>query len=443
MIRDLRDYIDLLEREGWIDHITEETELLRVPSIMKEQEKKERTVLFENIVDSRDGSRYEYPLINNLFANRDRVAKLFGCRREDVSRVFAERYEKYIDPVMVESGPVQEVVLKGGEIDIRKFPFIQHNSRDAGRYITAGMVVAKDPESGVRNISFHRMQLKGRNKTGFRMTPYQDMEAYYKKACALGKPLEVAAVIGNNPLDLLAAACGPARDIDELRIAGSLRQEPVELVKCVSVDLEVPARAELVLEGYIAPDEKEAEGPFGDFQEFNIPVMDNPVFHVTAVTHRKNPIVQAIGAGSKDDGTLLGTPREAQIYNALKRLNADVTAINLNVVNNYLTGCAAIRKQVENEPANLIMAAFGTFKFLKNFIVVDHDVDVFDPKDIFWAMTTRLRAENGVMVIPHAMGFGRDVHGIHTVKLGIDATAPLDCWEEFERVQPPEWEGGN
>ena len=271
------------------------------------------------------------------------------------------------------------------------------------------------------------------------MTPLQDMENYYKKACELGKPLEVAVVIGNNPLDLLAAACGPARDIDELRIAGSLRQEPVELVKCLSVDLEVPARAELVLEGYIAPGEVEKEGPFGDFMEFSIPVMENPIFHITAMTHRRDPIIQAIGAGSKDDGTLLGTPREAQIYNALKGLNADVTAINLNVVNNYLTGCVAIRKHVENEPTNIIMAAFGSFKFLKNFIVVDHDVDVFDPKDIFWAMTTRLRAEKGVKVYPDAVGFGRDIHGIHTAKLGIDATAPLDCWDEFGRVGPPEW----
>ena len=171
--------------------------------------------------------------------------------------------------------------------------------------------------------------------------------------------------------------------------------------------------------------------------EFSIPVMENPVFHITCVTHRKDPIVQAIGAGSKDDGTLLGTPREAQIYKALKAINIDVSAISLNVVNNYLTGCVAIRKHIEDEPTNAILAAFGSFRFLKNFIVVDHDVDVYDPQDIFWAMSTRLRAERGVMVIPNAVGFGRDVHGIHSAKLGIDATAPLNCWDEFARVQPP------
>ena len=437
MIKDLREYLALLEEENWLDHVVEETELLKVPTIMKAQEKKEQTVIFEKIVDSRDGTHYAYRLVNNLFANRDRVAKLFGCRREDVSKVFAERYESYIDPVMVENGPCHEVVEQGDDIDILKFPFIQHNATDAGRFITAGMAVVKDPETGVRNLSFHRMELKGKNKTGFRMTPYQDMEAYYKKACERGQNLQVAVCIGNNPLDMLAAACGPARDIDELRIAGSLRQEPVQLVKCLTVDLEVPSGTELVLEGYIAPEEREAEGPFGDFMEFSIPVMENPVFHITCVTHRKNPIVQAIGAGSKDDGTLLGTPREAQIYKALKAINIDVSAISLNVVNNYLTGCVAIRKHIEDEPTNAILAAFGSFRFLKNFIVVDHDVDVYDPQDIFWAMSTRLRAERGVMVIPHAVGFGRDVHGIHSAKLGIDATAPLNCWDEFARVQPP------
>ena len=433
MINSLRDYIALLDELGWIDHITDEVELLQIPTIMKEQEQKRRTVLFEHVKGCRS------PLINNLFPSRDYLGRLFSCEGRDVTRVFAERYEASIPPVLVDSGPVQEVVLGKGEFDIRDFPFIQHNAGDAGRYITAGMVIAKDPVTGVRNLSFNRMQLKGPDRTGFRMSPTQDLENYYNKAKKLGRNLEIAVVIGNSTYELLAAACGPARDVDELGIAGALRGAPVELVKCKTVDLEVPANAELVLEGYLVPGEMEPEGPFGDFMEFKIQVMDNPILHIQTVTMRKDPIVQCIGAGSKDDGTLLSTPREAQIYNVLKAANADVTAINLNLVNNYLTGVAAIRKQLEYEPKNLIMAAFGSFKFLKNFIIVDHDVDIFDPKDVFWALSTRLRAEQGVMVVPHTVGFGRDDHGIHTAKLGIDATAPLNCWDEFARVQPPAW----
>ena len=193
----------------------------------------------------------------------------------------------------------------------------------------------------------------------------------------------------------------------------------------------------MVLEGYIVPGELEDEGPFGDFMEFYVPVMPNNIFHITAITHRKRPILQSIHAGSRDDVTLLATPREAAIRTMLKSMNVDVRQISLQLCNNYLTGAVAIRKQLEDEPKNVMMGAFATFKFLKNFIVVDHDVNVDDPKEILWALSTRLRAEKGIWVVPNAVGFGRDAYGIHTTKLGIDATAPLDHWDEFERTGHP------
>ncbi|NLX64160.1 MAG: UbiD family decarboxylase [Clostridiaceae bacterium] len=431
MIKDLRDYLNMLEDQEWIDIINEPVELLGIPAVMKEQEEKGRAVLFKNITG------YDYSLVNNLFGSRQFLAEVFGCTIDEVVKVFAERYAGRIKPKMVEDAPVHQVILQGDDIDVEKFPFIVHGAKDGGRYITAGIVIAKDPETGVRNCSINRMQLKGPNKTGLRMSPTQDLESYYKKAQKRNMNLEIAVSIGNHPLDLLAAACGPPREVDEFDIAGSLRGEPVELVKCVTVDLEVPARAEVVIEGYLAPNELEPEGPFGDFMEFYIPVMDNHVFHITAITMRNDPIVQAISAGSKDDVTLLATPREAQLYKVFKEMNVDVKGINLAICNNYLTGAVSIRKQLEFEPKNIMMAAFGSFKFLKNFIVVDHDVDVYNPKDIFWALSTRLRAEQGVLIVPNAVGFGRDVHGIHTTKMGIDATAPLNCWDEFERVTIP------
>ena len=296
------------------------------------------------------------------------------------------------------------------------------------------MVIAKDPETGVRNVSFNRMQIKGADKTGLRMSPTQDLEAYYKKAVAMNKPLELAVVIGSHPMCQLAAACGPARDVDEMEIAGALRGEPMEMVKCKTVDIEVPAYAEMVLEGYLNPGELEDEGPFGDFMGFYIEVFKNQVFHINCLTMRRDPMVQVIRAGSRDDITLLGSPREAQIKRALENINIDVTAINIMITGNYLTCAIAIRKQYEYEVKNALMAAFASFKFLKNCIIVDHDVDVFDPADIFWAMSSRMRAEQGLLIVPNSMGFGRDKYGIHTTKLGIDATAPFDEWAEFERV---------
>lgn len=428
MFKDIRGYFELLERHGFLDRRIDEVELDAIPRQLVEQEKRGNAVIFENI------KGYRYPLFNNVFGKRDFLATVFGCPIEKVVDVFGERMERRIAPVLIEDAPVQEVVLANGGFDIRDFPFIVHSARDAGRYITGGMIIAKDPETGVRNCSFNRLQLKGANKTGLRMSPTQDLEAYYRKAVALGKPLEIAVVIGSHPMCLLAAACGPPRDVDELEIAGALREEPIELVKCKTIDLEVPAYAEVVLEGYIKPGELEEEGPFGDFMEFYIEVMKNHVFHINCLTMRHDPMIQVIRAGSTDDVTLLGSPREAQIKKQLTSMNIDVSAINIMICGNYLTCAVAIRKQIDFEAKNALMAAFGSFKFLKNCIIVDHDVNVFDPADIFWALSTRLRAEQGLLVVPNAVGFGRDKYGIHTTKLGIDATVPLDAWAEFERV---------
>lgn len=430
MFKDIRDYLDMLDKQGFLDHVTEEVNISSISSRLAAQEKKGHAVIFENIAG------YQNKVYNNIFGKRQFLASVFDCPVEKVVDVFGQRLEQRIAPVMIENAPVHEVVMKKGEFDIRKLPFIQHSAKDAGRYITAGIVIAKEPETGVRNISFNRMQLKGPDKTGLRMSPTQDLESYYRKAVAMGKPLEIAVVIGSHPMCLLAAACGPPRDVDELEIAGALRGEAMELVKCKTIDMEVPAYAEIVLEGKLLPNEKEIEGPFGDFMEFYIEPMENHVFHIDCVTTRRDPMVQVISAGSTDDVTLLGSPREAQIKNALTAINIDVKAINIMLCRNYLTCAISVRKQIDLEAKNALMAAFASFKFLKNCIIVDHDVDVFDPSDVFWALSTRLRTEKGLMVVPNAAGFGRDKYGIHTTKLGIDATVPLDAWDEFTRITP-------
>ncbi|MCQ4896278.1 UbiD family decarboxylase [Anaerotruncus sp. DFI.9.16] len=431
MIKDVREYLDHLNKQGYLDVVEDRVKLSHIPQLLAEQEKTGNAVIFKNI------EGYDYPIFNNLFGKRAFLASVFECPIENVVDIFGERMEQRIKPVMVDHAPVHEVVLNKGDFDIRKFPFIVHSAHDVGRYITGGMVIAKDPETGVRNCSFNRMQLKGPDKTGLRMSPTQDLESYYRKAVAMKKPLEIAVVIGSHPMCLLAAACGPARDVDELEIAGALCGEPIPLVKCKTIDMEVPAYAEVVIEGKIMPGEMEDEGPFGDFQEYYIETMKNHIVHFQCLTMRKNPMIQVIRAGSTDDITLLGSPREAQIKKCLTANNVDVRAINIMVCKNYLTCAIAIHKQYEFEVKNALMMAFGSFKFLKNCIIVDEDVNVFDPADLFWAMATRMRPAEGLLVVPNAMGFGRDKYGIHTTKLGIDATAPFNEWQEFTRVTVP------
>jgi 2,5-furandicarboxylate decarboxylase 1 len=198
--------------------------------------------------------------------------------------------------------------------------------------------------------------------------------------------------------------------------------------------LEVPAFSEIVLEGEVAAGVREEEGPFGDFMQYYVPVMQNHVFTVTAITHRSNPIYQTIQAGSLEDTHILALSRESEIYEAVSKA-ADVQAVCLAPT--ILSCMISIHKHFEGEPKNVAAAAFGAYKWLKYCVVVDHDVDVFDVNDVWWAMATRSRPGTGLFIMDNALGFPRDPFHIHQSKLGIDATAPLDQWQEFQRKTVP------
>jgi len=216
--------------------------------------------------------------------------------------------------------------------------------------------------------------------------------------------------------------------------AEALRKEPLEVVRGETVDLEVPAGAEFVLEGEVLAGVREAEGPFGDFMQYYVPVMENHVLRVKAITHRNEAIYQTIQASSIEDTHLLALSREARVYEAVSKV-ADIRAVCLVPT---ILGCTiSIRKRFEGEPKNVAAAAFGAYSWLKCCVVVDHDVDVFDMNDVWWAMATRNRPDQGLLLMTHALGFPRDPYNLHRSKLGIDATAPLNQWDEFERKAVP------
>jgi UbiD family decarboxylase len=278
------------------------------------------------------------------------------------------------------------------------------------------------------------MQLKGRDKLGIRMMPPQHLGVIHEKSEKLGKNLEVAVAIGNHPYEILSAATSFDFGVDEFTISGALHEEPLRLVKCETVDLEVPAYAEIVIEGEVLAGVREPEGPYGDFMQFYVPVMNNHVIKVKAITHRRDPIYQTIQASSLEDTHILGLSREGIVYEAVSKV-ADVKAICL--VPTILNCMISIRKRFEGEPKNVAAAAFGAYSWLKYCVVVDHDVNVFDINDVWWAMATRSRTDKALLSMEETLGFPRDPFHIHQSKLGIDATAPLNQWEEFERKQVP------
>lgn len=266
------------------------------------------------------------------------------------------------------------------------------------------------------------------------MMPPQQLGVIQAKAEAAGADLPIAIAIGLHPLDTLAAGTTLPPGDDELAFAGALRGEPLRLAKAVSIDLQVPADAEVVLEGYVRAGVREPEGPFGDFLEYYVPRMDNHRFRLTAITHRRDAIYQTMDAGSAEDVNLLGLSREAQILAELEKTGVDLAGLRLWPT---ILGCAiAIRQRYAGEAKEIGRAALGAYPWLKYCIVVDHDVDVDSTDDVWWAVTTRSSPARAFSVVVEA-GFPRDPHRVHDSKAVIDATVPLGAWEEFERKRPP------
>lgn len=427
---DLRAFLALLEQHGKLVRLARPVDArTELGALVIEAERRGQAVLCEAVTGS------AMPCVANVVGDRTMLALGLGVEPGQAIPAFLERSRRRIPPRVVADAPVQEVVLTGDAIDVRRLPLVVHSTKDAGPYATAGLVIAKDPDTGLRNVSFNRMMLRSRSEFGIRMMAPQHLGQIYDRAAARGRSLPVAVAIGNHPAELIAGATTIAYGDDELALAGALRGEPLEVARGVSVDLEVPARAEVVLEGEVLAGVREPEGPFGDFMQFYVPVMPNHVMRVTAVTHRRDALFQTMHAGQAEDTTLLAISREAQLYEAVAASGTDVREVSLRPT--ILGGAISIRKRFEGEPKQVLAAAFGRYRWLKVCVVVDEDVDVLDRDDVWWAIATRARLGRGLLSVTDAAGFPRDPHGLHAAKLGIDATIPLGEWGEYERKRAP------
>jgi 2,5-furandicarboxylate decarboxylase 1 len=425
VLADLRSVVEHFQGLDRVLNIKREVDPLdEIPSLMREAEKRAKIIVFEKVKGSC------FPLISNLLGSMELLAAVFRTTPEGVVREWISRVQEPVEPRIAAWGPVKEVLRKQEDLDLRDLPIITHAVKDAGPYITAGIVVAKDPDTGIRNVSVNRMQLKGRNRLGLRIAPNQHLAMIQQKYEKSRQDMDVAVAIGNHPFEMLAAATSLSFGIDEFTISGALRGAPVDLVKCETVDLEVPATAEIVLEGKVLAGVREEEGPFGDFMQVYLPAMENHVLQIFAMSHRHDAIYQTVQSGSAEDIRYLALSREAKIYEAV-RPTAEIHALHLAPT---LFNCAiAIRKRFEGEAREVARAAFEAHSWLKVCTVVDHDVDVFDPQDLLWALATRANLNHGLFLLKETTGFPRDPFHLHASKLALDATAPLNQWEAFER----------
>ncbi len=381
------------------------------------------------------------PVVSGLVSSRAWIAEALGVSESELLPSFKKAAESPVawQEVSASEAPAQQVRVD--KPDMRSvFPIPTHSEHDSGPYITAGLVIARNPKTGVQNVSINRIQVNSPDRMALLILP-RHLHAFQQAAEDAGQALEVAVVIGVDPLTLLASQAITPIDHDELEIAGALHREPLRVVKCTTNEVRVPAHAEIVIEGRILPKVREPEGPFGEFPKYYSPKENREVLEVRRVTHRRNPIFHTIIPAEKEHLFLGGIPREATILSLLQRSFPGVRDLHLatgGVCRYHLY--VQLRKTREGEPKNVILGALGAHYDIKQVVVVDEDVNVHDPEQVEWAVATRFQADRDLVVVAGALGSILDPstdEGI-SAKMGLDATKPLEYAEHvFTKVRIP------
>lgn len=383
---------------------------------------------------------FDMPVLSNLFADRGRIAQMIGAASPaEFNETWLQAELNAIPSIVVDSGAVQEVIITGDDIDVGLLPISRHFEQDAGRYIGSGILICKDPDTGVRNLSYQRLQMKGKNRFGASLHSRGHIWDHLLRAEARGQNLEVAVVLGAHPAVHLAAAAKVAMEVDELDIAGGLLKQPVELVRCHTIDVEVPANAEIVLEGELLANVHEDEGPFGEYTGYSTYRSTRNVFVVKAITRRAKPIFLDIIPGYSNEHLLLGrVAKEAHVFERLKEVLPTLKALNYPHSGTHFHAYMSFQKTAEGQARHALMLLFGLDSYIKLAVAVDEDIDVYSEEEVLWALATRFQADSDMFVVPKVFCNRLDPSSVDgmSAKLGIDATAPMD-WN-VERTSLPE-----
>lgn len=383
-------------------------------------------VLFDKIKES------EIPAVGNVFANKWLVAKYLNMRRDELTKALATAISKPSNPIEVPptEAPVLQNIIE--EPDLTKFPIPLHTEKDGGPYIASAIVVANDPEYG-RNSSFHRMMLIGKDKLVVRILP-RHLNEYIERA---GGELRVAVVIGSPINVLLASAISVDVKDDEFRIANTLM--PFNTVQLPGSKISVPADAEIVFDATITQ-EMHNEGPFVDLTETLDIIRSQRVMKINRIFHRSNPLFHVLLPGGFEHKILMGMPREPTIFLEVGKV-VECTGVNVTPGGcSWLHGVVSIKKKNEDDGKKAIEAAFQGHKSMKHVVIVDDDIDIYNPLEVEWAIATRFQANKSLVVKPNEKGSSldpsADPNTYITSKVGIDATKPLIAHgKNFEKAK--------
>jgi 2,5-furandicarboxylate decarboxylase 1 len=410
-----RSFLDQLEREGKVTHIKKEVstdlELAGIVDALGE-----KPCFFENVKES------SMPVVAGLVSSKELVANALNMKINQILPKLSNAIEHPVAPNVVKTGECQEVVEKN--VDLNLLPIMRYTEKDGSKYIPSAISIVKDPILG-RNTCFHRLMLIGKNRFVARIVEDRGTDTALKNA---GGELDIAMCIGNSTAVLLAASTSLPKGVDELGMANVL--EETELVKCKTIDVEVPRNCEIVLEGRITK-EIVSEGPFLDLTGIMDKVRQQPVIEIKCITHRKNPIYQTILAGRNEHKVLMGMPKEPTIFNEVNKVCKCNDVYITTGGCSWLHAVVQITKQNPDDGKKAIAATFEGHKSLKHCVIVDDDINIYDCNDVEWAISTRFQADKAAVIMSNQSGSSLDPSGdlsdgkkAKTCKMGLDATIP-------------------
>src|SRR5271157_2439365 len=406
----MRDFLKELDETGDLAHVRRKVSAVyEIAAVASKLDGK--PVLFEQVGESND-----YRVAAGVCGTRGLLARALGVSPDLLLSRVLESIENPRPFRIVDKAPCQEVVE--GEVDLRRIPVLTHSERDGGPYVTAGIAVAKDPEYGY-NASYHRLMILGKDRAAARILP-RHLDEFVKRGNR-----NVGIAIGNHPAFLFAAAVSCEIGKSELAIANALKE--TSFVKCGTNEALVPAECELVLEGVVT-DELVEEGPFPDIIGSYDIVRKQRVIKIDRVTHRRNPIYQAMMPGGMEHLFLMGTPREATMFREVSKVCECIDVRLTSGGSSWLHAVVKIRKRKEEDAKNAMEAAFRGHGSLKQAVVVDEDIDIEDPNAVEWAIATRTQMDSDLSLRPGELGSSLDPSADQvtrrTCKVGIDATIP-------------------
>jgi 2,5-furandicarboxylate decarboxylase 1 len=430
----LRGFLRQLADRGELRHIEREVDRRFELGAYLWQLARGPAVLFEHVRGS------DMPVVGNVLNSRERFGLAMGVPWRDVFGRTLQALDHPIPPELVSGAACQEVEH---ELDLRRLPVPTWFEHESGAYITAGVIVAHDPESGRRNVSIARVQVRGACTAFIGIAPNHHLSVFARRAAALGRKLDVAVTIGQHPAVVLASNLYLRPGDDEFDNAGALLGRPVPLVRCRSIDVEVPADSEIVLEGTLDPSSLLREGPVSEFHGLYQRYTGGPEITFSAITSRRNPIFQVITPSFQPEHLLIGAFGIAAtagraVLSALPESSAHVVITEAG--GGRLHAVVQLRNPAPGDPRKAMFAIWGHVNLVKLVTVVNEDIDPYAPTAVEYAMATRFRAERDVVMVPRVRGDRADplvTDGL-VAKMGLDATRKAEDREDWRDARPPQ-----